>query len=136
VGIILLAVLLVLILAGVGVRFGSPGTWEKGVQGINQTFDGTMLNLFKKLSTEYVNDASDMDGEEKRAWTERLNKTATVLQEEKGTATCRRELRDEYEGIVDKMEDGDLTKAELAPFQKKLDRLLEQIETEEAQKKE
>ena len=133
---VLLALVLLVVVAGVGLRFASPATWEKGVEGLKSALDGPMLDLFKKISVQYVNEADDLDGDEKRAWKERLEKTADALKDGKGTVERRKELRREYEGIVEKMEDGDLTKGELAPFARRLDRLLEQIETEEAQKRE
>jgi len=131
-----IGVALLLVLAGVGLRFGSPSTWDAGADGLNRSLDGPLLALFKTLSAGYVDEAQDMDTEEKQAWRTRLTKTVSALKEEKGTVTTRQELRDEYEAIAGKMRDGDLTKAELAPFQKKLDQVLERIETEEVQKRE
>ena len=133
---ILGAVVVVLVLAGLGFRFGAPGAWDSSIDWIQRALDGPLLGIFQKLSGDYVSEAPDMEGDEKQAWKERLGKTATALREKKGTSARRKELRTEYESIVDKMKDGDLTKAELAPFEKKLDTLLEQIETEEVQKRE
>ncbi|MHC5040247.1 MAG: hypothetical protein ACYTHM_23305 [Planctomycetota bacterium] len=132
--VVLIVVIVVIGGVGVGIRFALPSQWEKGMHWVQGGLDRPMLNLFRNISTDYVNDAPDMEGEEKRAWGERFAKMATALREEKGTADRRKELREVYEGIVEEMKDGDLTKAELAPFQAKLDQLLEQIETEEVQK--
>jgi hypothetical protein len=98
--------------------------------------DIPLLKAFESISAKYVDNASDMDGDGKRAWKGRLAKLASILREEKGTKDTRSNLREMYNEIVDKMKDGDLTQAELGPHEKKLDLLLEQVETEEVQKKE
>jgi hypothetical protein len=131
-----IGVVLVLVLAAVGLRFGSKSTWDSGIDWLNGSLETPLLGLFSSLSVRYVDEAQDMDPEEKQAWKTRLTKTASALREEKGTVTTRQELRCEYEAIAGKMQDGDLTKAELAPFQKNLDTVLERIETEEVQKRE
>lgn len=136
VAIIFVAVVLVLVLAGVGLRFGAPSAWASGVDGVQSALDGPLLGLFKKLSVRYVDESPDLDADEKKAWRERMDKLSTALIEERGMASTRAELRVEYEGVVEKMKDGDLTKGELAPFEKKLDTLLQQVETEEVQKRE
>jgi hypothetical protein len=133
---ILLAVAVLIALAGVGFRFGLPKQWDSAMDALNKGLDKPLLSAFDNLSATYVDSANDFESDEKKAWKARLGKMASALKEEKGNDKLRGDLRTEYDGIVVKMQDGDLTKAELDPFRTKVDDLLQQIDTIEAKKKE
>ena len=133
---ILLAVAVLIALAGVGFRFGLPKQWDSAMEALDKGLDGPLLSAFGSLSATYVDGATDFESDEKKAWKERLGKMASALKEEKGSTEHRKDLRTEYDGIVEKMQDGDLTKAELDPCREKVDAILEKIDTHEAKKKE
>ena len=135
-GLILLGIGVLIAGAGIGVRFGLPDTWDRGVAWAQDKVDRPLLDLFRKLSVQYVSEAPDLEPDAREAWKSRLNRMASALQGEQGTADLRQELRDLYDGIADRMRDGNLTGAELAPFEDGVDRVLEQIDTAETKKKE
>ncbi|MHC4599071.1 MAG: hypothetical protein ACYS47_08710 [Planctomycetota bacterium] len=133
---VLLALAVLIALAGLGFRFGLPKQWDSLTGSVLDCLDGQLLGAFDSLSATYVDAATDMESDEKRSWKERLGKMASALKEQKGSAPQRGKLRDEYDGIVVKMQDGDLSKAELDPFRENVDSLLQEIDTHEAKKKE
>ncbi|GEM_PF-2600592 len=125
-----------LVLAGVGVRFLLPDAWEKAVGGVQDVLDAPLMDMFETLSTKYVDEADDMDDAEKKRWKERFADMTSALREEKGSVELRKDLKDIFDGIVEEMKDGDLKAAELAPFRKDLDDLLEKIEIWQEKEKE
>jgi hypothetical protein len=133
---VLLALVVLIALAGVGFRFGLPKQWDSVTKSLSKSLDGPLLGMFDSLSATYVDGATDFESDEKKSWKERLGKMASALKDEKGSSDHRKDLRVEYDGIVVKMQDGDLTKAELDPFRENVDALLEKIDMHEAKKKE
>ena len=136
---VLLALAVLIALAGeVVVNSGEMFTlqWDKVMTSVSERLDGPLLGAFDSLSGTYVDGSTDFESDEKKSWKDRLGKMASALKEEKGSADLRKNLRVEYDGIVVKMQDGDLTKAELDPFRENVDALLEKIDTHEAKKKE
>ena len=133
---VLLALAVLIALAGLGFRFGLPEQWDNAEKAVMKRIDGRLLGAFDSLSATYVDGATDFESDEKKSWKDRLGKMASALKEEKGSAELRKDLRVEYDGIVVKMQDGDLTKAELDPFRENVDALLEKIDMHEAKEKE